>query len=159
MFGRTLTYAAIGQYCQNCAHSHRNLWISIPSLSPREVLLWCTKGPLTVQTFASNGSGWIQSTSRRTPQRCVTHRLPRLPLPMKPADFPSRGCGVETVEELRYRPPPWYLPGSSPACLGTDAWRRFAEIHRNASRFRPSQFRRIVPPSCTITSLITSSAI
>jgi len=56
-------YAAIGWYCQHHIHPRLNLWMSITILQPRGIPLMCTKGPSTVQKFASNVpmAGWNQT--------------------------------------------------------------------------------------------------
>jgi len=72
-------YAALGQYCHLRTHCRLKIWQSVVSLSPRVVLVMCTKGHSTVRGFASNALGSTPRMALRKPQRYIFDAITSLP--------------------------------------------------------------------------------
>ena len=72
-------YVAPERYCHLCIHFRLKIWRSVVSLSPREVLVMCTKGHSTVRGFASNVLGSTPEMVLRKPQRYAADAIASLP--------------------------------------------------------------------------------
>ena len=70
------------------------------------------------------------------------HHFPRLLSLTSLTDPLPGGCGVETPDTPKHRPPPRYNLHSSPACFRMDAWWGSDRAHREAPRGRPTRSRK-----------------
>ena len=133
-------YAAIERYCHLPIHYRLKISPSAVSLSPRGVLVMCTKGGSTIRRFASNGLGSTPRKALGKPQRyTLTPLHPHLLFLTRLPDPLPGGCGVETLGTPKYCSPPWYHLQSTPAHLGMDARRKLDRIHQEVSSRRPAQ--------------------
>ena len=106
------TYAAPGRYCHLRTHCHLEIWRSVVSLSPREVLVMCMKGHSTGQGFASNALGSTPRMALRKPQRYTFDAIRSLPIVPDETRRPStkrlscgNAWGTETLSPSSVSPP------------------------------------------------------
>ena len=66
------TYAALGGYSQHHTRFHLTFSILVPSRSPQEIMVTCTRESSMVQGFALNVCGFILKVVRKRLSKCAT---------------------------------------------------------------------------------------